>query len=600
MATYTYNSSTTTRKSNASAEDFTFDISSAITAANIPAYAKITKVTINVWGDIDTATSRGKMTAYFGSTNLCSSIWAGGSAGEVSSGAKEITSYFNSENANAGKLKDSLVRLNVTLDGPVMISKFNHTVRYQVYFEWTTHSHSWNSGVVTKSATCLATGTKTYACATCNAKKTETIAQLPHSYTGEVKIVSGGKTGTHAYKCVNGCDNYGGAVNHTFEYDRTIEATCTEEGENRYDCSECGHMYAETIPALGHSFESTVSAKSPTCTTAGNSAYKKCSRCGLYFSGDASTTATGGKSDTSSFVIPAKGHTQVTIPAVAPTCESTGLTEGKKCSVCGTIITAQQTVAKLGHNYVGVTTKEPTCTEKGIKTYTCQNDASHKYTEDIPALGHSWGATSYNRAKDYSACTAKRTCSTCGTEETALATMTTEVKTAPTCTTKGVTTHIALFDVPWAVRYAWNVEDIPELGHNYTSVVTEPTSTTNGYTTHTCSRCGDSKVDSYTCKVTVSCDTAMGAVTGGGVYSQNGTATLTATPKTGYKFVKWSDGNTNASRTFTVENSVTYTAIFEKLSPKFTTVEMTYLNKQISASNKVPCREGFIISAKVT
>jgi len=36
------------------------------------------------------------------------------------------------------------------------------------------------------------------------------------------------------------------------------------------------------------------------------------------------------------------------------------------------------------------------------------------------------------------------------------------------------------------------------LGHNYNSVVTEPTCTKKGYTTHTCTRCGESYVDSET------------------------------------------------------------------------------------------------------
>ena len=38
------------------------------------------------------------------------------------------------------------------------------------------------------------------------------------------------------------------------------------------------------------------------------------------------------------------------------------------------------------HNYVGEVTKEPTCTEAGEKTYTC--DCGDSYTEAIPAKGH--------------------------------------------------------------------------------------------------------------------------------------------------------------------------------------------------------------------
>ncbi len=61
-------------------------------------------------------------------------------------------------------------------------------------------------------------------------------------------------------------------------------------------------------------------------------------------------------------------------------------------------------------------------------------------------------------------------------------------------------------------------------------------------------------------------NTTYGTVTGGGDYETGTTATLTATPKTGYKFVKWSDGNTSASRTVTVSADNTYTAIFEAVT----------------------------------
>ena len=55
-----------------------------------------------------------------------------------------------------------------------------------------------------------------------------------------------------------------------------------------------------------------------------------------------------------------------------------------------------------------------------------------------------------------------------------------------------------------------------------------------------------------------------GTVSGGGPYNYGATATLKATPSTGYHFVKWSDGNTNASRTVIVTGNATYTATFEQ------------------------------------
>ena len=44
-------------------------------------------------------------------------------------------------------------------------------------------------------------------------------------------------------------------------------------------------------------------------------------------------------------------HTTVTIPAVKSSCISTGLTEGKKCTVCGKILVTQQETPISGHTY---------------------------------------------------------------------------------------------------------------------------------------------------------------------------------------------------------------------------------------------------------
>ena len=73
------------------------------------------------------------------------------------------------------------------------------------------------------------------------------------------------------------------------------------------------------------------------------------------------------------------------------------------------------------------------------------------------------------------------------------------------------------------------------------------------------------KMPSSTITVNAS-PTAGGTVTGDGEYENGTTATLTATPSTGYKFKQWSDGNTNATRTITVTTDATYTAQFEKLT----------------------------------
>lgn len=64
-------------------------------------------------------------------------------------------------------------------------------------------------------------------------------------------------------------------------------------------------------------------------------------------------------------------------------------------------------------------------------------------------------------------------------------------------------------------------------------------------------------------KLTVTAGTG-GTVSGGGTYNYNASAILKATANSGYHFVKWSDGNTSATRTVTVTKDATYTATFEQ------------------------------------
>ena len=89
-------------------------------------------------------------------------------------------------------------------------------------------------------------------------------------------------------------------------------ATCKAKAK----CASCGKEYGELA---AHKPE----ADDDDCTTA-----IKCSVCGT------ETTA-------------AKTHTEEVIPGKAATTTETGLTEGKKCSVCGKILVAQQEIAKL-------------------------------------------------------------------------------------------------------------------------------------------------------------------------------------------------------------------------------------------------------------
>ena len=83
-------------------------------------------------------------------------------------------------------------------------------------------------------------------------------------------------------------------------------------------------------------------------------------------------------------------HTVVTDSAVAPTCTTTGLTEGSHCSVCSKVITAQTTVPALGHDWSGEWTviNQPTDTEEGKKEKTCSREGCGvKKYEVLPKNG---------------------------------------------------------------------------------------------------------------------------------------------------------------------------------------------------------------------
>lgn len=81
-------------------------------------------------------------------------------------------------------------------------------------------------------------------------------------------------------------------------------------------------------------------AKAATCTENGNIAYWYCSSCEKYFT-DKDGNNVVSQADT---VIKAKGHTVVIDPAVEPTDEKTGLTEGSHCSTCETVLKKQEII----------------------------------------------------------------------------------------------------------------------------------------------------------------------------------------------------------------------------------------------------------------
>ena len=143
-------------------------------------------------------------------------------------------------------------------------------------------------------------------------------------------------------------------TDHNFtNYTSNNDATCTEDGTKTGKCAKCGQTTTITDvgSAKGHT-EVTVAGVQPTCTEAGMTEGKYCSVCNKTLIEQQS--------------IEAKGHTEVVDARVEPTCTKTGLTEGKHCSVCNAILVKQEIIKAKGHTEVVDAKVEPTCTKTGL------------------------------------------------------------------------------------------------------------------------------------------------------------------------------------------------------------------------------------------
>ena len=225
-------------------------------------------------------------------------------------------------------------------------------------------------------------------------------------------------------------------------------------------------------------------AKDATCTKDGYTGDTYCKDCG-------EKIGTG-------TAIPAKGHTEVIDEAVAATCTTPGKTEGKHCSVCNEVLVAQKEIPAKGHSWdEGVITTSPTCSDAGVKTYTC-TVCSETKTEVLNATGH----TPVDVAEQPATCTeaghtAGVKCSVCGATISGIeeipATGHTEVideAVAATCTENGKTEgkHCSVCNEILVAQ-----EVIPAKGHvEEIRNAKEVTDTEDGYTGDTyCSVCNE-------------------------------------------------------------------------------------------------------------
>ena len=167
------------------------------------------------------------------------------------------------------------------------------------------------------------------------------------------------------------------------------EATCAQEGYtgDTY-CKDCGTKLSsgETIAKTDHSWDAGKITKPATCTEPGTKTYT-CTSC--------NTTKTE--------EIPATGeHPNTEIRgAKSATCLEEGYTGDTYCKDCGIKLSSGTIIPKTGHTWDdGTVTKAATCTEKGIRTYTCSVCESTKM-EEIPSVGHGTKITKFAKEATY-------------------------------------------------------------------------------------------------------------------------------------------------------------------------------------------------------
>ena len=167
----------------------------------------------------------------------------------------------------------------------------------------------------------------------------------------------------------------------------TKDATCTEKGETTYTATFANKIFAQQtntvddIPALGHDMTA-YPAVAETCTTDGNIAYWKCSRCNKYFS-DADGATEIAVND---WVISATGHEWGT-PTYAWADDNSSVTATRTCTHDANHKDTETV------NTTSEVTTAATCEAKGKTTYTATftNTAftqQARTVENVPALGH--------------------------------------------------------------------------------------------------------------------------------------------------------------------------------------------------------------------
>lgn len=364
-----------------------------------------------------------------------------------------------------------------------------------------------------------------------------------------------------------------------------VDATCEKDGSKTVttSCSVCGYVISENnvvIPATGHAWgqwkhDAATAEASATHTRvcANDASHTQTKACD--FTSQVTQNQTADQPEITTYTCkdcgysyaketkPALGHTHKYGAPVADYTSGQAFVEGKDythtatCTGEGTC--SQPTKTDKCHFDNGVETKAATCTEPGVKTFTC-TDCGGTYTVAIPATDHNWGEWKHVEGTEGADAQHSRVCANDASH-----------KETKACDFTAKVTQEATLDQPEITTYTCK-----DCGYFYTKetapALAGVTVTVNAVENGSVTLAGQD-------------------VTAGGSkkFAENGTYTLVATPNENCTFVGWQTGNkivsTDATYTTVAIADITYTPVFaESAKPvQFTFVDM--FNNVISSQS---------------
>lgn len=364
-----------------------------------------------------------------------------------------------------------------------------------------------------------------------------------------------------------------------------VDATCEKDGSKTVttSCSDCGYVISENnvvIPATGHAWgewkhdAATAEASATHTRVCGKDAsHTETKACD--FTSQVTQNQTSDLPEITTYTCkdcgyfytketkPALGHTHNYGAPVADYTSGEAFVEGKDythtatCTGEGTCSQPTKTDKCTFNN--GVETKAATCTEPGVKTFTC-TECGGTYTVAIPATDHNWGDWKHVEGTEGADAQHSRVCANDASH--------TDTKA---CDFTAKVTQEATLDQPEITTYTCK-----DCGYFYTKetapALAGVTVTVNAVENGSVTLAGQD-------------------VTAGGSkkFAENGTYTLVATPNADCTFVGWQTGNkivsTDATYTTVAIADITYTPVFaESAKPvQFTFVDM--FNNVISSQS---------------